>query len=578
MISNLSRQDLAKLEAHLRVLYGPQRTPLLLRRFLYMMGRYGVGPSASSAPAIWDESDVVLITYADMLRKSGESPLATLRRFCAERLKQEIPIVHLLPFYPATSDGGFAVSDYRSVDAAVGTWADVGALGAEFDLMFDLVLNHCSSQSEWFLDFQAGIDPAARYFVTGDPQGDWQNVVRPRTSPLFTLFPTRDGPVPVWTTFSADQVDLNWQNPDVLFEFLDILFGYLGRGVRILRLDAVAFLWKQEGTTCLHLPHTHEVVKLLRTVLEIVAPQVVLLTETNVPHEENISYFGTGDEAHLVYNFSLPPLLLHALWRGDSSHLSQWAAGLPDLPEGQAFLNFTASHDGIGVRPLQGILPPEEVSALLQMVRQKGGEISSRTMPDGTTSPYELNITYGSALADADDPAVGEARFLCSQAVALTMRGIPAVYFHSLLASHNHLAGVESSGEKRAINRQKFEEQELSALLQDVDSRASRVLQSYRSLLRKRKAHPAFHPQARQKIHAIDPRLFVVEREALNGVELIIGLFNFTAQAVALDPFTRIPALNDIELCLDLISGKNCRRGKKEMVLRPYQACWLLAK
>lgn len=128
--------------------------------------------------------------------------------------------------------------------------------------MFDLVLNHCSARSSWFKDFIAGIEPARHYFLNMDPKQDYSEVVRPRTSPLLTKTRTIDGEANVWTTFSADQVDLNWCNPEVLFEFIDILMFYISKGMRIVRMDAVAFVWKELGTNCIHLPETHEIVKL----------------------------------------------------------------------------------------------------------------------------------------------------------------------------------------------------------------------------------------------------------------------------------------------------------------------------
>ncbi|SVD07509.1 uncharacterized protein METZ01_LOCUS360363, partial [marine metagenome] len=312
---------------------------------------------------------------------------------------------------------------------------DVVRFSGEFELMFDLVLNHCSAKSPWFKEYVSGIEPGRNYVMEVDEKADLSAVVRPRSTPLLTTFQTRGGERNVWTTFGADQVDLDWTSPDLLFEFLDVIMFYVSMGCRILRLDAVAFLWKKIGTSCLHLPETHEVVKLIRNLLEVVAPDVLILTETNVPHEENVSYFGKGDEAHAVYQFTLPPLLLHGLLRGTAKHLSSWAAQLSSPPRGCHFLNFTASHDGIGVRPLEGILPKQEIWDLAEEVEKKGGFVSMRKLEDGSESPYELNSTFYSALSDPKDEALGEARFLCSQSVALAMRGIPAVYFHSLCAT-----------------------------------------------------------------------------------------------------------------------------------------------
>ncbi|MGE9296820.1 MAG: alpha-amylase family glycosyl hydrolase, partial [Puniceicoccales bacterium] len=308
MIKYVDQQILARIKKRLRYLYGDQADQLT-ERLYYMVGRYGVGTQPPIKPENpWTENDVFLITYADMVQQEGEAPLATFRRFATEHLKGAINTVHILPFYPWSSDDGFSVIDYREVKSDYGNWRDVERLGDDFKLMFDLVLNHCSSQSAWFRDFLVGIAPGDEYFLEMDPATDVSAVVRPRTSPLLTKTITRDGDAWVWTTFSADQVDLNWQNPDLLFEFLDILLLYISHGATTVRLDAVAFLWKELGTDCLHLPQTHEMVKLLRDVCELVAPHVLIITETNVPHAENVSYFGNNDEAHMVYNFSLPPL------------------------------------------------------------------------------------------------------------------------------------------------------------------------------------------------------------------------------------------------------------------------------
>jgi len=456
-VKHISGTRLKLLRRRLAKLYGMDRADRLLDRMYQMIGRYGVGVGLSSGSNLsgLNQQDVVLITYADMVQSEDRAPLDVLREFCSQRLKGAVSTVHLLPFYPWTSDDGFSVVDYRQVHTDYGKWSDVENFASEFQLMFDLVLNHCSSKSPWFREFVSGVEPGMNYIMEGDPQADLSSVVRPRSTPLLTPYQTRGGEKMVWTTFSADQVDLDWTCPDLLFEFLDIILFYLSMGCRILRLDAVAFLWKKMETNCLHLPETHEVIKLIRNFVEVVAPETILLTETNVPHEENISYFGKGDEAHAVYQFSLPPLLLHGLLRGTSKHLREWATQLAPPPKGCHFLNFTASHDGVGVRPLEGILPQKEVLSLADEIEKKGGKVSMRSLPDGSQSPYELNVTYYSALSEPDNPELGEARFICSQALALSLQGIPAVYFHSLCATPNDQAGFSETGRARTLNRKK---------------------------------------------------------------------------------------------------------------------------
>jgi len=569
-----TKQQATRLERRLARLYGDQ-SHALMERFYMMLGRYGVGYGEPASGDLWDQNDVVLITYADTLRGEDEAPLKTLREFCNTHLRNRISTVHLLPFFPWSSDDGFSVIDYRKVAPENGEWKHVTALGNDFDLMFDLVLNHCSRESTWFKEYVTGVAPSRYYFLPTDPQEDLSEVVRPRPWPLLTEVHTRDGKAHVWTTFSEDQVDLNWANPDVLFEFLDILFFYLSQGCRIFRLDAVAFLWKKLGTNCLHLPETHEVVRLFRDVLEVVAPDAILLTETNVPHEENISYFGKGNEAHMVYNFSLPPLLLHGLLRGDSTQLTAWARTLPDLPKKQAFFNFTASHDGIGVRPLQGILDDTELAWIADTVRSRGGEVSMRAMPDGSERPYELNCSYRDALSVPDDEELSIARFLCSQAVALAFKGIPAVYIQSLLGTPNWREGFERTKQKRTLNRRQWEQADLAAVLADKESPQARVFARYTQWLSRRRGHPAFHPNAAQEIRDFGPELFCFVRISVSKEERVVCLFNFTAEPQTVELADLDPSLGGKPSARDLLSGTRLKAPKGKLTLEPYFAYWL---
>jgi sucrose phosphorylase len=570
----LSVEQQRHFRKRLQRLYG-DRAEALLSRLMYLPGRYGVGLGQAPAGEPWDHRTVVLITYADTLRRTGEPPLRTLRTFTAERLKATFSTLHILPFFPWSSDDGFSVVDFRAVEPAYGDWSDVERLAGEFDLMFDLVLNHCSRRSQWFRDFVTGIAPARWYFLPMDPRTDLSAVVRPRASPLLTRTVTRDGPAHVWTTFSADQVDLNWQNPDVLFEFLDILFLYLSKGCRIFRLDAVAFLWKRIGTDCLHLPETHEVVKLLRDVLELVAPQALLLTETNVPHAENLSYFGDDDEAHMVYNFSLPPLVLHALLRADASLLRDWAAALPQLSPAQAFFNFTASHDGIGVRPLQGLLPDAEVGWLCDQARARGGRVSVKANADGSASPYELNISYRDALAGTGDPETDMARFLTSQAIMIGFKGIPGVYIHSLLGTPNDQEGVQRSGQNRAINRRKWDVGDLDARLDNPSDPQARIFRRLNQWIQTRSRHPAFHPGAGMRVMHFGPGLFAFLRVSRTGAERILCLHNVTGVEQSLPWADCFPGVRPPARARDLLARQSVRPRAGKLRIKPFRSCWL---
>jgi sucrose phosphorylase len=506
--------------------------------------RARLGTPAPHAIGSFSEADAMLITYADQVHEPERKPLQTLADFAAVKLHDTLSAVHLLPFYPWSSDDGFSVKDFFAVDPAFGTWADIDRLRPHFALMFDAVFNHMSAQGVWFQQFLAG-DPRRRdFFVTVEGTPDLSQVVRPRALPLLTDFPTATGPKKVWTTFSADQVDLNFKNPDVLLATLDALLFYVLRGAKFIRLDAIAYLWKEIGTLCIHLPQTHLVIQLMRAVLDEVAPHVLLITETNVPHRDNISYFGDGtNEAQLVYNFSLPPLTLHSLQTGDAAALTRWAQSLALPGDRTTWFNFLASHDGIGVNPARGILTDTQIDMLVARTEQHGGFVSYKRNPDGSESPYEMNINYLDALSN---PAAGESaefaaqKFLTAQAIMLSLQGVPGIYFHSLFGSRGDRAGAKASGIKRRINRQKLARADLERELNDPSSLRARVFGGFQALLRLRRTEPAFHPNAPQRVLELDPRVFAVLREAQNQGQSYLCLHNVSATAVTCS-LARIP-------------------------------------
>jgi glycosidase len=573
----IPKETWENIQRRFQILY-PEDRHRCLDRLKFSLGRFGVGENGRTATGPeWSEKDTILITYADMIHPIHDTPLEGLRRFLLTHCKGAIRTVHLLPFYPYSSDDGFSVIDYMQVDPGCGDWNTVQKIGEDFQLMFDLVLNHVSSKSSWFRNYMNGILPARDYFIEVDPSIDLSQVIRPRISPLLTATQTPSGEKLVWTTFSADQVDLNWSNPDVFFEFLDILLFYISQGAQIMRLDAVAFLWKTIGTSCIHLPQTHEVIKLYRDILTILAPQTILLTETNVPHEENLSYFGQGDEAHMVYQFSLPPLTLHALLAGSATWLTEWASSLPELPAGQCFFNFTASHDGIGVRPLQGLLPDSEIRFLVQEIQGRGGHVSCRTASDGTQTPYELNITYFSALSANDRTPSGSARFLASQWIAMSLRGIPGIYFHSLTATPNDHEGVRLSGAPRSINRHKYQEAELECWLSEAGSHQKFVFDSMLTVLRRRSERPAFHPEATQKILDLDPKLFTTLRTSIDGQECVLCVHHISREPMALEWARLLETAPGYILKKELIQGISLEvtDTNASCVFEPYECRWL---
>ncbi len=557
---------------HLAFLYGSERALTLLTQLNEIITNFQAERPylTKQTGARVTERDAILITYGDMVQ-DGAAPLRTLAEFLREHLAGLVKGVHILPFFPYSSDDGFSVIDYWAVDSQLGTWQDVAQIGQDFRLMFDAVINHISAQSDWFQGFLRGEAEFQDYFTVVEPSTDLSQVFRPRALPLLTKAETVNGPEYVWTTFSDDQIDLNYANPLVLLKIIELLLFYVAQGAEFIRLDAIGFMWKEIGTNCLHLPQAHRAIQLMRSVLDKVAPRVALITETNVPHADNISYFGNGrNEAQMVYNFSLPPLTLHAFHTGNAETLSRWAATLT-LPSDQVtFFNFLASHDGIGLTPLRGILDDTAVSQMAQRVQQLGGYVSYKNNPDGSQSAYELNINYLDALGNPENPHeptdVLVRRFLASQAIMLALRGVPGIYFHSLFGSRGWPAGVAQTGRSRTINRQKLELSNLEAELQTEGSLRQRVYRGYRSLLQARAQSAAFHPQGAQEVLDWHPAVFGLRRTAPDGSDEVICLHNVADTAVSLP----LPAGS----YLNLIDNQP-RMSSGAIRMSPYQVYWL---
>lgn len=537
--------------------------------------------SAATMTARWDQRDVVLITYGDQVTSLNEheNPLQTHLRFLTHwQLPKLINTIHFLPFFPYSSDDGFSVIDYRQVDPALGGWEDVHEIGKHCRLMFDFVVNHASQQSEWFQKFLDGIAPYDQFFIEVAPQTDVSCVTRPRSLPLLQEFDTKSGAKLIWTTFSRDQVDLNYASPELLAEVVEILLDYIRHGARIIRLDAIAYLWKELGKSCIHLPQTHEMVKLFRDIMNFAAPHVLLLTETNVPHNENVSYFGDGDEAHMVYQFSLPPLLLDAFINQDAEPLKRWLADLASPPAGTTYFNFTASHDGIGVRPLEGHVDSERLSRLMNRIQRNGGHVSTRCGPDGTDVPYELNISYIDALVDPDEADADQRmqlrRFLATQAVMMSLQGMPAIYFHSLVGTASDHEGVQRAGIARRINRRKYDIDTLNAVLETSNDFQRSVFEGMKRLLKVRIEQPAFHPDARQTyVESGEPGVLAFRRDSQDSTQRILVLANFDRQAVRYD------VKRDFQDAVDLLDASDTTRPPGgRWALEPGQVRWLTSR
>ncbi len=556
----------AKIKSLINFVYGESFSEAHLKVLLEKIDNAG-SVITGKRKAGWDEKDIVLITYADQFSAPGEKALPVFTRFYNEWLSRSFSHVHLLPFYPWSSDDGFSVIDYHEVAPETGSWCDVAELKKSASLMFDFVCNHMSAKSKWFENYINQMPGYEDFFISVDPETDLSAVTRPRALPLLTPFTLHDGSVRhLWTTFSEDQIDLNFASPEVLIAMVDVLLHYLMEGARYIRLDAVGFMWKIPGTNCIHLEQTHRLIQLFRAITDRVAPGTVLITETNVPHKDNISYFGDGEnEAQMVYQFSLPPLVLHAVHCQDVRALCQWASSLKLPSMKTTWFNFLASHDGIGLNPLRGILPESEILSLVEKLQQEGALVNWKNNPDGTRSPYEINVTYLDALsAKESEDNERIARFILAHAVLLSFPGVPAVYIQSILGSRNDYDGVERLGYNRAINRKKYRAGEIDAELADNKSLRHSIYHRLTQLIAIRRTEKAFHPDSQTIFETSGAHVFKIIRTADNG-ERITALFNFSNHQQNIH--------SDIETGRELIAGEDIR--STTLSLNPWQVMWI---
>lgn len=539
---------------------------------------YIANPEPNHNP--WTQQDAFIITYGDTIIAENKMSLRTLRDFLRENFTGYVSSVHVLPFFPWSSDDGFAVIDYLAVDESLGTWDEISAIAGDFSLMSDLVINHCSSQSVWFDNFKKRQNPGQDYFMVENPDAVLHDVVRPRVSPLLRATETSDGVRHVWCTFSHDQIDLDFHNTDVLLEFIRIVRFYLDRGVSIFRLDAVAFLWKDVGTKCINLPQTHELVRLFRTLIEFCDPEAIIITETNIPNIENLAYFGNANEAHVIYNFSLPPLLLYTLASGDCRALCAWLTSMPPAQNGTTYLNFIASHDGIGLRPAEGLLDDAQIDQLVNLMERFGGRTSWRSVGEATRRPYEINIALYDAFRgtiEGENETGGGAdqlaRFLCAHTIMFGLEGIPAIYIHSFFGTENDYDRVALSGHNRAINRHQWRLDELQAALADPEGHHGKVMAAMQALLEIRRRQPALHPNARQFILDLGEKVFGFWRQSVDCDQSIFCLHNISSepQTIALEVINLI----ELDRWHNLLTGDHFPATRATLELAPYQSAWL---
>ena len=574
---NINLDILKRLNFIYRSIISEDKTLEYSKKINKLINNYkDIGPK-NSKNDYWSENTILLITYADSISRglSGKT-LNDFGKFYKKYLEKFINSIHFLPFFPSSGDGGFSVKNHNDVDKAYGTWEDIQSLSKKANIMTDLVLNHSSSKGDWYKNFLDDKDPGKNYFYVVDKNYDCSKVVRPRDHDLLTEIELQNKKKFLWCTFSHDQIDLNFKNPDVLLEFIKLILKLSSYGIKIFRLDAVAFIWKQPGTTCLNLSQTHEIIKLLRDIVDQLDKNLIIVTETNLPKQENLSYFGKNDEAHWIYNFSLPPLIVNTFLFEDSVALTKWSMKMPPAQLGNAYLNFIASHDGIGMRPAEGILSDKEIKKMLQRLKKNGSKFSMRKLSNNEEKVYEANISLFNALQFTDSDLKGKfalKRFIAAHCIILAIEGVPAFYFNSLFATKNDEETFANTGVKRNLNRYKWHYSTLVNLIKTNNTIERNCYEIFKELISIRKIQPAFHPNATQFTLNLDKNIFAVWRQSRDRKQSIFALTNVSSKTIKFN--TNKINLIDDEQWFDLLSQETKITDDQYIKLMPFQSLWI---
>ena len=574
---NINLDILKRLNFIYRTIISEEKTLEYSKKINKLINIYKDKEPKNSTKDYWSENTILLITYADSINRglSGKT-LNDFGKFYKQYLEKFINSIHFLPFFPSSGDGGFSVKNHNDVDKAYGTWEDIQSLSKKANIMTDLVLNHSSSKGDWYKNFLDDKNPGKNYFYVVDKNYDCSKVVRPRDHDLLTEIELQNKKKFLWCTFSHDQIDLNFKNPDVLLEFIRLILKLSSYGIKIFRLDAVAFIWKQPGTTCLNLSQTHEIIKLLRDIVDQLDKNLIIVTETNLPKQENLSYFGKNDEAHWIYNFSLPPLIVNTFLFEDSVALTKWSMKMPPAQLGNAYLNFIASHDGIGMRPAEGVLSDKEIKKMLQRLKKNGSKFSMRKLSNNEEKVYEANISLFNALQFTDSDLKGKfslKRFIAAHCIILAIEGVPAFYFNSLFATKNDEETFASTGVKRNLNRYKWHYSTLVNLIKTNNTIEKNCYETFKKLISIRKIQPAFHPNATQFTLNLDKNIFAVWRQSRDRKQSIFALTNVSSKTIKLN--TNKINLIDDEQWFDLLSQETKITDDQYIKLMPFQSLWI---
>lgn len=497
------------------------------------------------------QDDVMILAYPDHIYASGPT-LEALSAILSERFGALASSLHLLPPFPSTSDWGFAPLDHRTIAPAFGDWSHITALAQRFKLSLDLILNHVASEHGWFQSFLAGRPDAKGLFITVNPGMDFTNVARSRHHPPISNHGAPERPLWVWTRYGRDQIDLNWCNPEVLVRFAELIRYYAAKGIVGLRLDALPFIWKEDGTSCSNLPQTIQILRILRRAADLTHPSPYLIAEADTIMGKNPYVGEAGDLGQLSYRYESAQIVLHMILASSKAIFDPWIDRLASLAEPGHALNLLTTHDGIYLRPKDPPLPKEALQVLMDRTLAGGGHVIWREVA-GEERPYELDITLPDLLDGPDGRMHG--RLSAALAVISCLPGIPLLYLGTLLGIRNAYDLVARTGDSRAINRGTLHLDEALERLAGGNPQ-SHVVERLSRFLKGRRRLDAFAPHAPIRRIAAGDTMVAFERL---GVRSWAGLY------LSLHPEPIEVALS--AGCFDVETGRPL--GTRE-VLQPY--------
>lgn len=533
------------------------------------------GASENLAKTSFKNSEAFLFAMPDALQDGVNKPLETLLNFVSENCAGLFSTLHVLPFCSTAHLNSTAVLDFKTGDPKLGDFDVFTKKDYGLKFMADIELNHVSNRSPWLKNYLDDMEGYENLFMTTWNDFDYDKVYSDGHKPHFDHQQKihHGKPLLLLSTKGEGVIDFNYGDYHTFIRMLDVILYYTSQKFAALRFLDVDYIWKDPSFAWEGHLKSHYLLKIIRSVMDIVNPDMALAIANPSKRGMAFSYLGSGrDEMQFIYNEALPALLVHAMLNGNSRRLSRWVLSLETGSTFTSLLNASASYDEIDLRPLEGILPKASIESLARHALESGGSVEYYQREDGIKAPEKLHVGFLDIMhKKGDSRELTVKRFMASQALQAILPGIPAVYLHAFLGSTNYAGPGRGDLARWVLST--HESLDVTALVDELNnpnSMRGMVFKAYSEMLRIRNQQPAFNPRAGFEVAVIDPSVFTLRRYALK--QTIWTFTNTSAgyRRVSLD------SLGYFAEFVDLISGKEFKSSQIE--LGPYEYLWLTPK